>query len=277
MTAKGIERQASVALTAAQQEEFDRSGILRIAGAIAKPDVDRIREQVWDTLSRRYQVSRDAPEGWKPLRAAAAPDLPKSLDFDQIGTPAVSGALDDLMGYGNWQRPERSSQLLVAFPESREQWDVPHQSWHLDFPASQALEGLFAMRLFACLATLQPGGGGTVAVAGSYRLVENLIRKRGSDRIRSADVRRLLIRAYPWMKALCTRDENIDRVQKFMKRSATLDRVEARVVEMTGEAGDVILMHPLTMHAPAKNCAAAPRLVLTATVCRRGVAPSALY
>jgi hypothetical protein len=260
-----------------QDAEFDRFGILRIAGAIAKRDVDGIRDRVWDTLSSRYQIRRDAPQDWKPLRAATANDLPKSLRFDQIGSPIVCGVLDDLMGRGNWQRHERWSQLLVAFPESTERWDVPHQNWHLDLPASQALERLFAVRLFACLAAVQPGGGGTVAVAGSHRLVENLIRKTGSGRIRSADVRRLLIRAYPWMKALCTRNENTDRVQRFMKRSVTLDGVEARVVEMTGEAGDVILMHPLIMHAPAKNCSADPRLVLAATVCRRGVALSALY
>jgi ectoine hydroxylase-related dioxygenase (phytanoyl-CoA dioxygenase family) len=62
-----------------------------------------------------------------------------------------------------------------------------------------------------------------------------------------------------------------------MERSEILDDVELRVVEMTGEPGDVLLTHPLLLHAPAKNCAALPRIVLSSTVYRSGVRPSEIY
>jgi ectoine hydroxylase-related dioxygenase (phytanoyl-CoA dioxygenase family) len=46
---------------------------------------------------------------------------------------------------------------------------------------------------------------------------------------------------------------------------------------MTGEPGDVLLTHPLLLHAPSKNCAASPRIVLSSTVYRSGVRPSEIY
>ncbi len=139
------------------------------------------------------------------------------------------------------------------------------------------LKRLFAARLFTCLAKLSPGGGGTVFVAGSHRLVQDLAHKESGERLHSADARKALIRTCPWMKALCAPDGTADRVRQFMESSASFDDVELRVVEMTGEAGDVLLTHPLLLHAPAKNCAPVPRLVLSSTIYRSGVQPSALY
>jgi hypothetical protein len=263
-------------LTAGQREEFDRFGIVRLGGAIADADLKEIRDCVWARLAQRYHVSRDEPAGWKAIRATKIADLPESLSFDRVGGPIVCGALDLLLGSGNWQPPRRWSQILAAFPELRARWEVPHQAWHLDFPASRALAGNFAVRVFTCLEDLKPGGGGTVALAGSHRLVEVLLR-RTSAKLHSADVRKLLIRSYPWIKALCSRKAKTDRTQMFMERGEVLDGVEARVAELTGAAGDVILMHPWLMHAAATNCADVPRLVLSTTVFRTGVTESDLY
>ena len=69
----------------------------------------------------------------------------------------------------------------------------------------------------------------------------------------------------------------LDRVERFMQQGTTLEEVEVRVVEMTGEPGDVYLVHPLMMHAASPNCLATPRMVLSSTVYQRGIDWSALY
>ncbi|MDO8433332.1 MAG: hypothetical protein Q7S58_13080 [Candidatus Binatus sp.] len=89
--------------------------------------------------------------------------------------------------------------------------------------------------------------------------------------------RNALIRADPWVKALCSRAEDADRIERFMNRGANVDGIELRVVEMIGEPGDVYLVHPLMLHAPAINCAATPRIVLSSFVYRNGIRPEALY
>lgn len=157
--------------TRQQLDGFNRRGILRVPGVIAAADAEAMRVWVWDHLERRYPFRRDQPSTWTAQRINGFHALGKSVTFEWIGSPAVCQMLDVLLGPGNWQRPERWGSLLVAFPESRERWDVPHANWHLDFPASASLEGLFAVRLFTCLEPLHHGGGGTVAVAGSHLLV----------------------------------------------------------------------------------------------------------
>jgi ectoine hydroxylase-related dioxygenase (phytanoyl-CoA dioxygenase family) len=264
-------------LTLEQQKEFARFGILRLPGAIPSRDAAAMCNSVWEALRRHYDVRRDAPNTWNAQRITGMHDLPKSETFAQVASPAVREALDELLGRGNWEPPERWGSMLVAFPESRERWDVPHQSWHLDYPPSRSLSGLFLVRLFTCLASLPRGGGGTVFVQGSHRLVEDLPEKNGVEKMRSADVRNALIRNCAWVKELCSRDSKEGRVQRFMEHGGVFDDAELRVVEMTGEPGDILLTHPLLLHAPAKNCAAMPRIVLSSTVYRSGVSWREVY
>jgi ectoine hydroxylase-related dioxygenase (phytanoyl-CoA dioxygenase family) len=151
-----------------------------------------------------------------------------------------------------------------------EHWDLPSSNWHLDLPASHRSSGLTTVRIFTCLAKLPPGGGGTVFVVGSHRLVQNLVCE--GERLPSPETRKRLIRAYPWVKALCSRNEKANRVQRFMSGATVVEGVKLRVVEMTGESGDVILAHPMILHATAKNCSSMPRFALSATVFRTGIA-----
>jgi hypothetical protein len=264
-------------LTAGQREEFEQSGVVRVPGAIASRDAAKMCDRVWETLGRRFQIRRDDRSTWGARRVAGFHDLPKAENFEQIGSPAVREALDNLLGDGNWQKPERWGSLLVTFPESTARWELPHKSWHLDFPAPSRLQTLFAVRLFVCLAKLGPTGGGTLFLAGSHRLVQDLADKEPAEKLRSAEAREALIRNYPWVKGLCSFDETVDRVQQFVKGGAVMRDVNVRVIEMTGEAGDVFMTHPLMLHAGSTNCAKDPRLVLSSTVYRAGVEVSALY
>ena len=257
-------------LSGEQRDEFARSGILSIPGAIAQRDAEKMCNVVWSALHRRYEIRSDVPDTWQARRITGTHDLPKSEAFAQIGSPQVREALDDLLGRHNWEAPERWGSLLVAFPESRERWTVPHQGWHLDFPATRSLQGLFAVRIFTCLAKLAAGGGGTLFVAGSHRLVDALPRKENVARLRSADARKALIRSCPWVEALCSADGTDERVPRFMERREIFDDAELRVVQMTGEPGDVVLTHPYLLHAVAKNCSSVPRIVLSSSVYRSG-------
>jgi Phytanoyl-CoA dioxygenase (PhyH) len=277
-------------LTDQQRDEFDRFGIVRMPRAITRSATEEMLGIVWNCLRERHHIHRGAPETWPEpqsrsdggveqiggaYRFMGTHHLPKSVTFEQVGNAAVCGALDDLLGSANWQRPERWGSLLVTFPESTQRWEVPRSNWHLDFPASRSRPGLVGVRIFTCLAELPAGGGGTVFVAGSHRLVQKAA--RDGEHLRSADARMRLIRAYPWVKALCSRDEKADRVRRFMSKGTIVDGVEVRVVEMIGEAGDVVLVHPMILHAPAMNCSSVPRLVLSATAFRAGVEVVKLY
>ena len=55
------------------------------------------------------------------------------------------------------------------------------------------------------------------------------------------------------------------RVKRFMSRE-DVDGIPLRVVECTGAAGDVILVHPLSLHVAAPNNGSAPRFLLSGGV-----------
>ena len=256
-----------------QLGEFERNGILRLKGAVPATDIESMTALVWDNLQRRYPLRRDQSETWTSQRINGFHALDKSVTFQEIGSAKVCQILDDLLGSGKWQQPVRWGFLLIAFPESTGRWDVPYTSWHLDLPASHSLEDLFAVRLFTCLRPLRHGGGATLVLAGSHLLVEDLAQRNAGRRLRSADVRGALIRNYPWIRALCSRGETVDRIGRFMNSGTAVSGAELCVIEMAGEPGDVFLVHPLILHAPSTNCADVPRMVLSTFVYKNGVEP----
>lgn len=264
-------------LTIGQRDEFERLGIVRLPGAIARADAEAMCDRVWQALGERYGLRRESPATWKGQYLLGLHHLPKSEALPEIGSPLIRSALDELFGAENWEPPERWGSLLVTFPNSHDQWTVPHQAWHLDYPASSEMKKLSIVRIFVCLAKLEPGSGGTVFVAGSHRAIQYLVSQAGVVGMRSADARAALIRNYAWMRSLCTRDESIDRVEAFMRKSSVADGVELRVVEMTGEPGDAFLTHPLLLHSGSKNTAAYPRIALSSTVYRAGFNMAALF
>jgi hypothetical protein len=257
--------------------DFKRDGIVRVSRAIPAADVEAMTALVWDNLERRYPVRRNRPDTWTPKRINGLHALDDSVTFEEIGSATVCQMLDDVFGTANWQRPARWGYLLIAFLESHGPWDIPHGSWHLDFPASCSLQGMFLVRLFTCLRPVLHGGGSTLVVAGSHRLVEDVVRKNSHQRLRSADIRTALIQTYPWVRALCSRRDGADRIARFMDSATRINDIELRVIEMTGEPGDVFLVHALNLHAYSPNCSDAPRMVLSSFVYRNGVGPSAFY
>ena len=264
-------------LTIGQRDEFERLGIVRLPGAIARAEAEAMCNRVWQALEKRYGLRRESPATWKGQYLLGTHHLPKSETFPEIGGPAIRSSLDDLFGPGNWQPPERWGSLLVTFPNSHDQWTVPHQAWHLDYPASSEMKELSIIRIFVCLAKLEPCSGGTLFVAGSHRAVQDLVSKAGVARMRSADARTALIHTHAWMRALCTFDKTLDRVEAFMRKGSVADGVELRVVEITGEPGDAFLTHPLLLHAGSKNTATHPRIALSSTVYSVGFKIAALF
>jgi len=256
-------------LSAEQIEEFDRLGILRLQEAVARTEAERMCESVWEALASRLQIRRDSPTTWQGRRIAGAHWLPKWLTFNQIGSPLVRCVLDDLFGVGSWQKPQQWGVLFVTFPDRRGDWDVPNQ-WHFDYPVMPTTQGMFAGRFFTCLADASPEGGATLVVTGSHKLAQRLMGKGGQERFRPKEMRTALIKDFEWVRALCSRDGGLDRVDRFMRTSTVIDDVELRVEEMTGKAGDVILMHPLTMHAISRNCGDTPRIAVSTTILRQG-------
>ena len=179
-------------------------------------------------------------------------------EFDAMASPMVRSVFDEILG--DWEEPHHWGLPLASFHTGEARWDVPHEHWHVDIGARPTDPRL--ARLFVFLSPSRPGGGGTGYIAGSHRLVHALADAAGRA-LPSAQARKTLAARSPWFAALTSRPTGEDRVRRFMNEGSELEGVPLRVCEMLGEPGDVIVMHPLMMHAPMPNARATPRMMLT--------------
>jgi hypothetical protein len=145
-----------------------------------------------------------------------------------------------------------SPQLLFTLPNAA-RWTVPASIWHLDIPrlGDDAVPGVQA---FTFLGEVAPGGGGTLVVAGSHRLLNT------GQRVRSKDVKKRL-RRKPYFTTLMDRQAP-DRAG-LLGQLAEVDGVPVEVVELTGRPGDVYLTDLRLLHTLAPNASRVPRIMLT--------------
>ncbi len=236
-------------LTRDQREEFEQRGLVRLPGAVAVEAVAAMRDRIWAFLSERG-IDRDRTGTWPSGAPRRLQALRRAGTFAAMGSDAVRAALDDLLGTGGWRPPGKWGLPLVTFPQNAA-WTVPTTGWHLDsYGPDHDVPGV---TVFAFLGTVAARGGGTVVLEASHRLVNGLIAATGTWR--PADVRTALAATHPWLREVWAGRRPAD-------DEAVVGGVRAAVRELTGAAGDVVLMHPRTLHAAASNTGPGPRMML---------------
>ena len=258
-------------LSASQYDEFERTGVLRLPGAIPAIDAAAMCDRIWDGLSETHGISRADHSTWPTDgRLSGVRGASRHVELDRIGGPIIRAALDDLLGRGRWLEPRTWGRLLVTFPNRESTaWDVPLGAWHNDFVPFQAEAGLRAVQLFALLNEVRPHGGGTLVLCGSHRLVAKYADPAG-DGPHPRELRRDMASAHPWLRDLWRggSDSVRDREQQFMAEGTVIDGIPLRVVELAGSPGEVFLMHCDTFHAAAPNCLDQPRIMATNVISR---------
>jgi len=265
-----IQRNQDRTTTGEQLREFEETGLLRLPAAISDEHTAAMRDRLWLELDRKHQIRRDVPETWRAGLVHGLQQPGKEGAFANMACPALVAALDALFAPEGWQRPARWGTPLVTFPSPGHRWRVPHQTWHLD--VSGELGGQLKqaqVTVFAFLATLASHGGATIAVTGTHRLIHRLSGK--TAKVRSRQGRDLLSRADSWLKDLWSKEATESGMKRFMEEGAVVDGVPIKVVEITGNPGDVVIMHPCILHTLSMNCLDTPRLALRQGIFRVGV------
>jgi len=250
------------------RSSFDELGYVQLAGVFSEEPAAGMREVAWQELAARQGVLEHdratwtvpEPRHWKRTKTVGARLM--------IG-PAVSSALDELLGAETWSLPDHWA-VLVTFPTPGE-WRLPHWLWHID--GHPSAEPISEVKLFAFLGSVGPKGGGTLIIPRSHRMLATYMSSAPAEVV--ADPMRLRPRFMshaPWLKALSApSDVDAERNARFMEADGEVDGIPARVVELTGEPGDVVLCHPMLFHCVAPNTADRPRFMRTTMIKRRPV------
>jgi hypothetical protein len=252
-------------LTPDQRDEFDCRGVLRLPGFYPYADIASMAERLWADLEQRYGIRRDRPGSWTVALPAQFQALKRSGAFAALGSSKLFALADRLLGKGAWERPAHWGIPLVTFPTAEPVH--PRPAWHLDLDGVERLHPLPILRVFTFLEPVPPEGGGTLYVAGSHRLAIDLESEQGGP-VRSAQVRDRLKARHAWLARLLTASH--PELRGLIGSEKLVEGQLVRLEEMTGEPGDVIVMHPATLHGAAHNALIRPRLMLTEWIPRRG-------
>jgi len=250
------------ALTPADVRGFERDGYLMVRRAFSPDDARAMEQRWWRELADAHGIDRDDRSSWRRLPGdlkAAKRDPLQS----RILTGRVRGALDDLLGPGAWPPPRDWGRPLVTFPEPGT-WDVPTGPWHWDSPCAPHLDRLRGLFVVSFIGPVRPRSGGTVILAGSPRLLmEQERRLPAGDRDQSITIARdRFRRSHPWLRGLTGLAASPpDRIAAYMERETVVDGVPLRVVELTGEPGDMVFCHPSIVHSVAANRGSWPRFM----------------
>lgn len=125
-------------------------------------------------------------------------------------------------------------QYLIS-PPNQGEWTLQGLNWHVDVKADP-LEQIPGIQAFFLIDDVKPHGGGTLALAGSHKLKQG---DRGPQSL---------------LREALKSPGNLE---------GALRKWGLKVIEMSGQAGDVYLMDMRTLHTPSINDSKKVRMMTT--------------
>lgn len=269
-------------LSEQQVEQFIELGWVKVEEAFAREYALQAQDMVWTKVEERG-IKRNDPATWtEPM--VRVNEMFNTEPFRRCNSRRLAGAIEDLVGEGRWATRSvygETEQLIgygwwpVNFSlDADKPWSVPSAGWHWDgihfrHHIDSPDQGLLCLCLFSEIA---PRGGGTLVAEGSHKVVAKYL-NRFPDGIALDEAIRELNREHSWLSELTTplegasrEDAAAGRIRKFMQETYTdQNGIRLRVVETTGEPGDVFLCHPFLYHTSSQNCNGVPRFMCNRT------------
>lgn len=267
-------------LSEEQVEHFIRKGYVRVKAAMPREQALEAQNYLWDKLAEQASVDRADNSTWTQPMVNLRETF-RSEAFDRCNSVRFADAIEELVGdrrllqrhvFGEGDELPGWGWWPINFSYGKEEsWAVPKTGWHWDgiqfrHYVDAPDQGLLCLCLFS---DIGPRGGGTLVVEGSHRPVARFL-ARWQEGIELNDAVPAFMSEHPYFAVITGRNESDatpeQRVETLMNLSyVDEDGTELRVIETTGEAGDVILCHPFLVHAASPNHSGIPRFMCNRT------------
>lgn len=216
-------------LTPEEAAQFVREGYVMVRQAFPKRAAVQLLDAVW----RKVPEEPTDPDTWT-RGAAQIEDIVRDAAVAELFTERFRGSLDDILGKGRWwTREDGFGWVVFRFPGFFKQaWTAHDYGWHVDgmefhHHLTSPEQGLVGIEL---LTDIEPGGGGTAVRLGSHQEI--------ARRLHQAEPRGL----------------------SYSALREVVQSVDTPIKEITGQAGDVLWMHPFMVHARSPNYGARVRV-----------------
>lgn len=241
--------------------QFATHGWVRIRGAFTADEAAAMRDVVWRALEA-VGIRRDDPGTWCKERPDHLQHLKSDPVFRAVGSDRTLAAIDEVLCGQPWRQPSDWGAFFLVFPAART-WNVPDDGWHADAGYAGPLVPPKGVKVHAMFGDVEPRAGGMNIISGSHRLVHQwFVDHPPREGARGAALRKS-VHGHPYLRDLCTPGEAAARIERFHARVEEIEGIPLQVLENTAAAGDVILMHPLLLHAPpTAHLGTAPRFLL---------------
>ena len=239
-------------LTEAQIEAFRTKGILRLGKFLPAEVVHAAQAFIFGMAEEEgaWQGTTWQDGTWQLDETSKRPKFTKPMSKEELNileTPELLAVINILVD-GQRLKARRKPSLLFTLPRT-----TMGPAWHTDAPR-QPHGRTPGVQMFTFLDTVAPGGGGTLAVSGSHRLVDN------GGHIRSKKIKALLMK-YEYFRTLLSKKEL--NLEELLTTPGIAEGIELQVVEMHGEPRDVVLMDLRMLHMGSSNTTNRPRLMVT--------------
>jgi len=212
----------SKALSQEEIRHFIENGYLLAREVFSRELAEKINLMVWEKLDEKP----GDPSSWKkPL--VWLKEIFKNEIVDQIHTKRYYDTIDNLCGEGRWFAHTGAGVWPILFPGFSKSWQVPEENLHVEgnwfhHHLNSSEQGLVGIQLFT---DIESGGGGTGIFVGSHHYTAHILAESEPDGL---DEHELCKRVIPATKHL-------------------------PLIEVTGKAGDIIFLHPFTLHGSSTN------------------------
>ena len=215
----------------AELDRFIRDGYIHLEGAFPAKVAEACREEIWKILESEKGIVRTDSSSWTQERVGLTKIFKPShgAPWKNVFTERVYSGISQLVGGTNsWNREALGcGWWVVSFPSILSPpWEACG-NWHIDgnhfrhFVHSRE-QVLLPIFLFS---DIEPNHGGTALAVGSH--------------VRTASV-------------LYQQQDGLPGGRLSQEIRATPGILDT-VVEVTGQAGDIVFLHPFLLHARSKN------------------------
>jgi len=213
-------------LSKADLERYESEGYCYVRGAFSEQVAASCRELIWDEIeSQHNQIKRNQKETYQkiPKLRIGIPKFFRGDPFDRVWTPRLMNSLKQVCGPSVNLRNDGLGWWTIAFPNAQ------HGHWHLDGQIHCLRHPEIHAVLFFLFSNIQDQGGGTSLAIGSHLVARQQLSK-----------------------------------QNPMTSSSLTSHLASHnflIHSITGIAGDVVIAHPLLLHARSPNLSATVRFL----------------
>ncbi|KAG6889360.1 hypothetical protein C0995_001425 [Termitomyces sp. Mi166 len=203
------------------------------------------RERIHMPWHRRERVAEFAPKAWEAIQDLLGGE-------DRIDESSSTWGDSFIVNFGT-DELERERESKPIHPHDLNNWHVDGDFFvhYLDSPE----QALLVIPIFS---DIQSGGGGTMICPDGIPLIGHYLAAHPEGVLPTG------LSFTPSTSTYANREDD----PGYWSHLKEIKRCQ-NFVEMTGEVGDVVLMHPLMLHSASKNYSRVPRIITNPPVALR--------